>query len=358
MRNKIYQFSSVRDSSLLYKKKVPMFGYILIILTLILMCVFFVWSFVSIKSSVLHVTGVVTEINKTNVMNSVSGTITTINVEDGAYVNEGDNLIKLSTSQVEAQISQVTAMKELYERKINNYKRLLNFIDDYFFYTAENPFDKNNVEELNFYSEVEYFRYLAIENNYDYEGLIKYKESFISQRNYYSSIDECYSQVIYYDSQREMYENSIDQYSILAPISGYIHLTNGITIGTSLSSTTLLGTITSGNKEDIILQASVSATERSKLKNDMNVDIAISGVSQYDYGTIKGKVNYISSDSTTTQDGNIYYVVNIKPEVLYIKDNKDNQIDLSLGMIGDCRIIYSETTYLNWAISQIIDFIK
>jgi hypothetical protein len=75
---------------------------------------------------------------------------------------------------------------------------------------------------------------------------------------------------------------------------------------------------------------------------------------QTEYGTFTGKVVSIDNDATQTEDGQVFYRVKIVSNSNELKDKHGNKIQLELGMIGECRIKYDETTYLNWMVEQIV----
>jgi hypothetical protein len=83
----------------------------------------------------------------------------------------------------------------------------------------------------------------------------------------------------------------------------------------------------------------------------MDVEIIVSGLSQSTYGTLKGKVTYVSNDSMQSED-KIYYKVSIKPNDTILK-NKDKETKLSNGMVVETRIKYESITWFNWILKKI-----
>ena len=108
----------------------------------------------------------------------------------------------------------------------------------------------------------------------------------------------------------------------------------------------------------LYFNAVVSATERSKLSVGSQVEIAVSGAMQTEYGTLNGEIISIDNDVTQTEDGQAYYRVKIKSHSKELKDKHGHTAKLELGMIGECRIKYDETTYLNWMVEQIVGKLK
>ncbi len=155
-----------------------------------------------------------------------------------------------------------------------------------------------------------------------------------------------------------MYTSSLSAYTVRAEQSGKLHLTAGLTEGTVLQAGTLLGNITKNAKDKLYFNAIVSATERSKLSVGSQVEIAVSGAMQTEYGTLHGEIVSIDNDVTQTEDGQAFYRVKIVSDATELKDKYGHTVQLELGMIGECRIKYDETTYLNWMVEQIVGKLK
>lgn len=90
---KVYKLNEITDSKLLYDKKPPRFMNYIIIITVLLITGFIVWSCVSIKTYVVKGQGVVTTEEKNNIMSKVSAEVKESYVEEGKKVKKGDKLI-------------------------------------------------------------------------------------------------------------------------------------------------------------------------------------------------------------------------------------------------------------------------
>ncbi len=368
MRGKIYTFSELKESKLIYDRKPPAFGLIITFLTLAFVVGAILWACLSVKTYVVKATGLVTDDTKVYVMNSVAGEIKTIEVVEGQEVSEGDVILTLDTFEMDLQIAQLQAMVDLYATYIENSQKLISFVNDYSIDdtdTQVNPFDSTVVEEASFYADAELFKlYIQslIETDEDEEDGEEYTEEdveslklqFLSQQYTYTYLTEYISQYKQYSSQLEMYKESLSSYTVVATQSGVIHLSSGLAVGAVLSSGTLLATISSGDSENLYFQVSVSASERSKLSVGSEVEIAVSGASQTEYGTLSGTIVSIDNDVTQTEDGDVYYVVKIVPDSTVLTDKGGNEINLQLGMLGECRIKYDDTTWMNWIVEQIV----
>ena len=363
--DKIYTFSELKESKLIYDRKPPAFGIIMTLLTLIFVVGALLWAGLSTKTYVVKASAIVDNESKVNVMNSVSGKVKTLNVTEGQSVNEGDVIIVLDSFETELRIAQIQAMVDLYDNKISNLQKMVDFINDYDISdenTKINPFNSSDIDTMKLYSDAQSFINYDAQlkkqkeeagEEYNQSDLDNLKSQFLGQQGY-TQLDEYINQKSQQNSQLQMYQNSLSAYTVRALQSGTIHLTAGLTEGTVLQAGTLLGNITESNKDKLYFNAVVSATERSKLSVGSSVEIAVSGAMQTEYGTFTGKVVSIDNDATQTEDGQVFYRVKIVSNSNELKDKHGNKIQLELGMIGECRIKYDETTYLNWMVEQIV----
>ena len=169
--------------------------------------------------------------------------------------------------------------------------------------------------------------------------------------NGYTELDSYTTNLIQQESQLKMYKDSLNSFVITATRDGIIHLTSGLTIGTTLSQPTLLGSISSD--DNLIIQASLSSSDISKVNIDDEVEIALSGVNQSEFGVIKGKLIEIDKDISSDNNGNTFYMCKVKPSSNKLNNKKDKEIYITSGMISECRIKYDDTSYFIWAIEQI-----
>ena len=90
MTTTIRDINELQDRRIMMEKKLPPFGYALILLTAALILFLVVWSTKNYRTYVSQSSGSVQAANKTYIMSSYSGSITELNIAEGTYVNEGD----------------------------------------------------------------------------------------------------------------------------------------------------------------------------------------------------------------------------------------------------------------------------
>lgn len=363
--SKIYTYSELKESKLIYDRKPPAFGVIMTLLSFVFLTAIILWAILSPKTYVVKAAGLVSDSQKINVMNTVSGKIKNIAVKEGQAVSEGDLLIEIDSNQIDLQIAQIQAMVELYDEKVKDNKTLIDFVNGYKLddeSTKANPFDPGDENKARAYADAETFiAYVKSSSEQANEGspftqesLDGMKAQILTQLSVYANLEQNISEKTKQESQLKMYQDSLAEYSIIAKSDGIIHLSAGLTVGTMLSQSVVLGTISSGDTENLYFDVGINATDRSKIDINNAVEIAVSGVAQTEYGTLKGKIVAIDEDSTQTEDGQVFYRIKVVPTETFLMNKHGNKIHITNGMPVECRIKYDETTWFNWLIEQIV----
>ena len=98
--------------------------------------------------------------------------------------------------------------------------------------------------------------------------------------------------------------------------------------------------------------AYVTLSDRPLLHVGDPCKIAITGLSEYSYGTLTGTVTSIDSDVTTNTSGS-YYKMTIKPDNTYVVSTSGDKVDLSNGMSVTARVEYDELTYFDYVMEAL-----
>ena len=103
MTTTIQNLSDLQDRRIMMDKKLPPYGYAFVILTGLFMIFLVIWSTQTNRIYVSQNSGVVQAANKTYIMSSYSGSITELYVSEGSYVNEGDLIARLKSTDLDMQ---------------------------------------------------------------------------------------------------------------------------------------------------------------------------------------------------------------------------------------------------------------
>ena len=118
-----------------------------------------------------------------------------------------------------------------------------------------------------------------------------------------------------------------------------------------LSAGSPLATVASEN-DDLEIVAMVTVNDRPLLHVGDPCKIAITGLSEYSYGTLTGTVTAIDSDVTTSTSAS-YYKMTIKPDSTYVVSRSGDKVDLSNGMSVTARVEYDQVTYFEYAMEAL-----
>jgi membrane fusion protein, peptide pheromone/bacteriocin exporter len=350
---KTYTLSQLTSSRIQYDKKPPKFMFYIIISVLLLLIGLITLSCFTYKTEVVRTSGILSSDNKTYIQSQTSGSIKTIYKQSGDYVNEGDLLFELDDLETKASILALSGKIDLLDEYISNYDTLITTL------LAINPSDISNV--LNPFSTSEfYYMFKSFKTSLDGATsttdttIEEARQNIIDQyvQQYYSSKFQYEYERVGNTSQITAYETLMTKYKVYANNSGYINYTANISVGNVIDQSTIGSISNEVTESNAIFDCYVSAAYRSFIDIGTDVEVAISGLSQSKYGTLNGEIITIGNDIITDEDGNAYYKITIKPNSISLI-NKDNEINLTNGELGEIRIKYESVTWMHWMLKKI-----
>ncbi|PXV91054.1 multidrug resistance efflux pump [Lachnotalea glycerini] len=368
MSKQIKTMDQLKDSKLLYDKKVPPFGYMILITVTLLLVAVIIWSIKTPKIYIIKSSGVVQSMNKNYAMSPYTGEIVTINIKEGMNVEEGDVLFEIKSGDLDLQGEQLEGQKQIYETQIAQYQKLVKSIKD-----DTNYFNQSNTEDSLYYSQYEAYKSQVDQNTMDASV---YKASgysdeqieneLIKNQNkitevYYSAIKSAEDSILQSQTQLDSIRAQLDaigtgqeQYSVKANTSGKVHMMAEYKTGMVVQATQALASISSEN-DKYVIQANVSADDAARIKVGDMTDVAVLGLTQSVYGTISGKVTEIDSDVSTSESSDssspsAYFKIMIEPDYTYLVSKAGDKINLSNGLMVEARIQYDKVTYFNYVL--------
>lgn len=117
MTTTIRDINELQDRRIMMEKKLPPFGYALILLTAALILFLVVWSTKNYRTYVSQSSGSVQAANKTYIMSSYSGSITELNIAEGSYVNEGDLIAHIKSTDLDMQQDSLQSQLDIYKSR-------------------------------------------------------------------------------------------------------------------------------------------------------------------------------------------------------------------------------------------------
>lgn len=357
----------LKDSQLLYNKKPPRFGLGLIFIVLIALVGFLLWSAFTPRIYVVRGAGSVASKERNYIMSSYTGEIIEAYVLEGDYVERGDVLFKISSTDLDLQAQQISGMIEVNEVKIQQYELLEQCIKD-----GVNRFNQNDEDDKPYYyqyetyinqieqKEIDVSSYVA----YGYtdeqiDAAIKTNEAAISEiyyttlKNISDSIQGLQTEIDSYEVQLASVNNAQAEYCITASVSGIVHMDTEYKVGMVVQAATAIGSIVNEN-DGYVASVYITANDMPLIQVGDTVDIAISGLTQTIYGTIGGKVTYIAPEATVNSEENSSaFLAKIELDSTYLVSNQGNIVNISNGMAVEARVHYDEVTYLNYILESL-----
>ena len=365
MTTTIRDITELQDRRIMMEKKLPPFGYALILLTAALILFLVVWSTKNYRTYVSQSSGSVQAANKTYIMSSYSGSIPELNIAEGTYVNEGDLIAHIKSTDLDMQQDSIQSQLDIYKKQKSQYEKLVKSIQD-----DKNYFSETDIDDQPYYYQYETYKSQVAQKAFDaspyqaagysdeqIKALMEQNQSEV-EALYYStlqsisaSLTSVQSNIDNLQSQMDALSTGANDYYIYAPTSGVIHMDTPYKVGMVLSAGTPLATVASENS-DLEVVAYVTLNDRPLLHVGDPCKIAITGLSEYSYGTLTGTVTSIDSDVTASSSGS-YYKMTITPDSTYVISNSGDKVDLSNGMSVTARVEYDKLTYFEYAMEAL-----
>mgnify|MGYP000192223246 FL=1 len=365
MTTTIQNLSDLQDRRIMMDKKLPPYGYAFVILTGLFMIFLVIWSTQTNRIYVSQNSGVVQAANKTYIMSSYSGSITELNIAEGTYVNEGDLIAHIKSTDLDMQQDSIQSQLDIYKKQKSQYEKLVKSIQD-----DKNYFSETDIDDQPYYYQYETYKSQVAQKAFDaspyqaagysdeqIKALMEQNQSEV-EALYYStlqsisaSLTSVQSNIDNLQSQMDALSTGANDYYIYAPTSGVIHMDTPYKVGMVLSAGTPLATVASENS-DLEVVAYVTLNDRPLLHVGDPCKIAITGLSEYSYGTLTGTVTSIDSDVTASSSGS-YYKMTITPDSTYVISNSGDKVDLSNGMSVTARVEYDKLTYFEYAMEAL-----
>ena len=366
-RKSIKNISELKDSRLLYEKDLPPFGYIIVSLIAILLIAVITWSIKTQKSYVIKSQGVIESTNKNYIMSSYTGEINKMNISEGSFVETGDVLFTVKSTDLDLQEEQITGQIDVYTENINQLRKLEKSIMD-----GKNYFDITKENDRQYYNQYEAYRSQIEQNDVDASTYKSYGysdaqiEAELAKNNakiselYYSTLKTINENITQYENeidklkvQNDAIANGQSEYQVIANTSGIVHMINDYKEGMVVQAASAIGSIANEN-DDYIVNAYLSVNDRPRVSLGDDVNIEVVGLAQNTYGNLKGKLVSVDNDVSSSQDGEqTFFKSKIEIETPYLISSKGNKVNISNGMSVEARIIYDELSYFDYFLESL-----
>ena len=363
----VKNMADLKDSRLLYEKDLPPFGYIIVALTAILLIAVLIWSLKTPKTYVVKSQGIVESTNKNYIMSPYTGKISKMNVSEGSFVDEGDVLFTVESTELDLQEEQISGQIKVYSDNVSQLKKLEQSIMD-----GKNLFDITKADDRQYYNQYEAYMSQIKQNDIDASAYKSYgytdaqikaeleKNNAKISEIYYSTLKSIDESITQYETeieklkvQNSAIENGQSEYQILANTSGIVHMVNEYKEGMVVQAAGAIGSIANEN-DQYVVTAYLGVNDRPRVSMGDEVNIEVVGLAQNTYGNLKGRLVSVDNDISTSQNGEqSYFKSRIEIETPYLISSKGNKVNISNGMSVEARIIYDELTYFDYLLESL-----
>lgn len=363
-------------------------GTIIILGVFTLLIAAIVWACLSEIDVVITSSGSIQPVGNLNVVQSyANGSVKAINITEGDYVEKDDVLIELDTQSLDIDAEQLDSQKKILDAQLKIYTKIKDGeklseikIDDYddelktyiqsildndksYHNTLDNlEKDKENADLNHQIAQIQLEEYEAngTEREAEMQELmvqqyelakdqadVKIKDTktqYSSQVN--SKLSEISGQLDEIETNLEKYSLSKDYQYITAPVSGHINSINVNTIGAAVTSAQELVTIVPDNTP-VEMVCYVKNMDIADVEIGMETEIKLEAYPYNKYGTVKGKVKYISPSAFVSEQMGSVYLVKIE-----ITDKHDD-IDIISGPSGSVEIKTDKRTVMDYFLEPI-----
>ena len=364
-------------------------GTVIIVGIFTLLIAVIIWACVSEIDVVITSSGSVQPIGNLNVVKTYSGgTVKSINVTEGDFVEQGDVLIELDTEALEIDVNQLQNQRKILETQLDIYKKIIDGSDlsavkisDYSDdikpyiqaildsdtvyrnslanYENEKASAKINKEiaelQLEQYrssgserqikaQELSVQQYTLEVNNAELQ-LSDIKTQYSLQVN--SNISDINSKIDEINTNLEKYRLSKEYQNIIAPVSGQVNSVGVNTLGETVTSAQQLVTIVPNNTPNEMI-CYVKNTDIADVKLGMEAEVKLEAYPYNKYGTVKGTVKYISPSSFANEQLGSVYIVKLELD----SDNKN--IRIISGLSGSVEIKTDKRTVMDYFLEPIV----
>ena len=158
------------------------------------------------------------------------------------------------------------------------------------------------------------------------------------------------------EGQINTYKKQDSLYDVKATQNGYVHILTTMKNGMTIQKAQTVAEISENKENNMIVEAYIQATDRSKVNVGNEVKVEIQGVNSQKYGTLKGKLIQINQGTLTQEsnNGNIVLYkceVSIKQKELSSSDGEVIRAIKSMPVID--RIVYEKETYMDWLLGML-----
>ena len=352
MKIKVYKYDEIETVKELSNKKINSFYVILVYFILTIIISFLIWSYFGKIDLKIKGTGTLeTKLDSSVVVNVMTGKVKNNNISQGKKVNKGDLLYEIENNSLSIE-------KNYLEKSLAEKKNLYNAISRQ---AHQSELDSLNIEigeqERIVYTNSELYKVGGL-SRFDYEksqnqlSILKERKKKLEIEYQISKNSEkitLNNEIKELEMKIKSMNDSIKGTKVVASISGYLEVMTPINNGDTVASDINVAKIIP-SENDYKINIYVEEKDITKIKKGNNINYHLNFPDEKKNISLKGKIELISRDSITREDGNKYYLV-----VGNIDAKNVNTLNLKKGMTLESNIIYTKKRIIDY-ILEILSF--
>ena len=146
-------------------------------------------------------------------------------------------------------------------------------------------------------------------------------------------------------------EDRVNRTVVTSPVTGTVKTLNVNTVGGVIQPGMDIVEIVP-SEDTLLVEAKIAPQDIAFLRPDLSAIVKFSAYDFTKYGGLEGKLEHISADTTTDEEGNSYYLVRVRTSETSL--NKDSSLPIIPGMTASVDIITGKRTVLEYLMKPIL----
>ena len=318
--------------------------------------IFVIWGLIAkIDRSVTAVGKVIPESKIQSIQSLISGKLEIIHVEEGVSVTKGQPLFSIDAIEIIAERDKTENTYYLSMAKLARLKAEAGLVEELVF-TEELQNNRPDLIErekqifsINMSEKEIVERQLAMSQDLFDQGaeseasLLSKKQNLLQRKNLILE-ELSKTENLLIDTKASLPGKRIraEQAVLKSPVNGVLTNINFFTIGSIVEAGKQLAEVVP-NDEKLIIEAKIFPADAAFVQQGMEAYIALTAYDQSIYGRMKGKVDKISANTRTDNDGNSFYLAFLNANIDEFSEKINGPIqpgmEVQASIIGDKRTV-------------------
>ncbi|MBU2896667.1 HlyD family type I secretion periplasmic adaptor subunit [Vibrio hepatarius] len=146
-------------------------------------------------------------------------------------------------------------------------------------------------------------------------------------------------------------EDRVNRTIVISPVMGTVKTLNVNTVGGVIQPGMDIVEIVP-SEDTLLVEAKIAPQDIAFLRPNLNAIVKFSAYDFTKYGGLEGKLEHISADTTTDEEGNSYYLVRVRTKETSL--NNDVSLPIIPGMTASVDIITGKRTVMEYLLKPIL----